>query len=140
MIIEFIKEYDFDFTNEYGFLRWLKCVVKELGLKGEFINYIFCSDEYLWQINKDFLGHDTYTDIITFDNSVGNVLCADIFISIERVKDNAVKYNVSFLDELKRVMAHGLLHLSGLGDKSKEEQKAMRLAENRMIKLFHVER
>jgi rRNA maturation RNase YbeY len=103
------------------------------------LDYIFCDDEYLLKINQDYLDHDTYTDIITFPYGDLNVIAGDIFISVERVKENAVNFRVDFELELKRVMAHGVLHLLGYGDKSEEEVLQMRLKEDEKIKLFHVE-
>ena len=103
------------------------------------INYIFCNDDYLHKINLQYLNHDTFTDIISFDYSEGNFLQGDIFISIERVQDNAMDFNISLLEELKRVMAHGILHYCGYKDKSSEEQKIMRQKEEQKMKMFHVE-
>lgn len=99
------------------------------------ICYIFCSDNYLLKINQDHLGHDYFTDIITFPIQ-SSPLEANIFISIDRVLDNASKLELNFNDELKRVMIHGVLHLIGFKDKTKEEQKMMRLEEDKMTKLF----
>ena len=90
------------------------------------INYIFCDDEYLHKINIEYLNHDTLTDIISFDYSVGNILQGDIFISTERVADNAKDFNVIFDDELKRVMSHGVLHYCGYKDKSAADEALMR--------------
>jgi rRNA maturation RNase YbeY len=93
----------------------------------------------LVEINKQYLDHDTLTDIISFDYSVGNELNGDIFISVERVRENALEYNVSFEDELKRVMVHGVLHYSGYKDKSEEDEKIMREKEDEKLGMFHVE-
>ena len=115
---------------------WLKKVTnfysKELGD----VNYIFCSDDYLLEINKEHLNHDYYTDIITFDYCEMDVVSGDLFISVDRVKDNAENLNVVFLDELHRVMAHGVLHLCGLGDKSETEEIRMRKAEDDALLLL----
>ncbi len=103
------------------------------------LTYIFCSDEYLHKVNLDYLGHDTYTDIITFDNSEDKKSTAiegDIFISIDRVKENAVKFSVALEDELHRVMAHGLLHLMGYKDKSSKDSAVMRQKEEESIAAF----
>ena len=91
---------------------------------------MFCDDDYLYKLNVEFLNHDTLTDIISFDYTVGNLIQGDIFISIERVKDNANDFNVSFEEELKRVMAHGVLHYCGYKDKTEEESLQMRTKEN----------
>nr|WP_237690484.1 rRNA maturation RNase YbeY [Salegentibacter lacus] len=138
-IINFYSENDFELEDEKSFDKWIREVVtsekKDLGE----INYIFCDDHYLYKINLKFLEHDTYTDIISFDNSEGNELNGDIFISTDRVLENAKEYNVDFSEELKRVMSHGILHLCGYGDKSESETKEMRQKEDEKIALFHVE-
>lgn len=119
--------------------NWLmKLVAKEKYTILE-LNYIFCSDEYLHQVNLDYLNHDTYTDIITFDNSEdkkSKKIEGDIFISIERVKENAMKFSVNPDDELHRVMAHGLLHLMGFKDKTAKDSAVMRGKEEESIALF----
>jgi probable rRNA maturation factor len=105
------------------------------------INFIFCSDDYLIKINKEYLSHDFYTDIITFPlNTEQEAVKADIFISIERVKENANTLNLYFKDELHRVMIHGVLHLCGYGDKTKSQKKMMRLKEDEYLQTlkFHV--
>lgn len=114
--------------------QWVTDVIHAEGFTTGTINYIFCSDEYLLQVNKDHLDHDYYTDIITFDMSDDeDTVSSDLFISIDRVKDNAIQLNVSFEEELHRVMIHGILHLVGYNDKTEEEQKEMRLTENQYI-------
>ncbi|TDN83452.1 rRNA maturation RNase YbeY [Salegentibacter sp. 24] len=138
-IINFYSENDFELEDENSFYKWiLKIIASEGKHLGE-LNYIFCDDHYLYKINLKFLEHDTYTDIISFDNSDGDELSGDIFISIDRVKENAMDYNVDFSDELKRVMSHGILHLCGYGDKTESEAKEMRQKEEEKIALFHVE-
>lgn len=103
------------------------------------LDYVFCSDEYLLQMNKDFLQHDYYTDIITFPLSDKHQpIAGEVYISLDRVNDNASQHNVSVLDETLRVLFHGALHLCGYGDKSKNEIKAMRAKEDFYINLFHV--
>ena len=107
------------------------------GFEPGTVNYIFCSDDFLLNINRTYLKHDYYTDIVTFDMSDSDdVVSADIFVSIDRVKENAETEGVSFEEELYRVMVHGVLHLCGYGDKTKEEQGEMRSAENQHIKLI----
>jgi rRNA maturation RNase YbeY len=108
-------------------------------MKLEEINYIFCDDEYMLKLNVEFLDHDTYTDIITFNNNVGRILEGDIFISTERVKDNSETFGVIFEEELRRVLSHGILHLCGYNDKTEEESSIMRDKEEEKMKLFHVE-
>lgn len=111
--------------------QWLTAQARHEDVKVRELNYVFCSDEYLLQINRDHLEHDYYTDIITFDNSeTEGVIEGDIFISIERVDDNWRIQQTDFLSELRRVMAHGLLHLCGYGDKTPAEQQVMRAKED----------
>jgi rRNA maturation RNase YbeY len=105
---------------------WIKDTIVAEGFKLSELNYIFCSDDYLLQINQQYLDHDTYTDIVTFDNSEQEgVIVSDIFISIPRIKENAEKFNVSVVDELHRVLIHGALHLLGYKDKSAADKKKM---------------
>jgi probable rRNA maturation factor len=138
-MISFNYETDFELQDETKISDWLsKVILSENKKEGE-INYIFCDDEYLLEINQQYLDHDTLTDIISFDYSVGNELHGDIYISIERVRDNASDFAVSFEEEFLRVMVHGILHYSGYKDKSEEDEQLMREKENDKIKLFHVE-
>ncbi|MDD3004313.1 rRNA maturation RNase YbeY [Flavobacterium sp.] len=138
-MISFNYETDFELQNEALFEDWIsRVIVSESKKEGE-INYIFCNDDYLHKLNVEYLDHDTLTDVISFDYSVGNELHGDIFISIERVKDNANDFNVSFEDELKRVIIHGVLHYCGYKDKSPEDEALMRIKEEEKITLFHVE-
>jgi len=138
-MINFNYETEFTLDNEQAFADWLSAViVSESKNEGE-INYIFCDDEYLHKINVEYLNHDTLTDIISFDYTVGNELNGDIFVSIERVADNAKDFNVSFGEELKRVLAHGILHYCGYKDKSDADAELMRSKEDEKIAMFHVE-
>ncbi len=138
MINYFYETTGYD-VDERAISSWLeKVLISEEKKLGE-INYIFCDDEYLLQINQDFLNHDTYTDIISFGNGLGNIIAGDIFISLERVSENADHYDVSFVDELRRVIVHGVLHFCGYKDKTKEEEIIMRQKENEKLKMFHVE-
>lgn len=139
-MIDFNYESEFTLDNELLYSDWLsRVIVSENKKEGE-INYIFCDDDYLHSINVEYLDHDTLTDIISFDYSLGNELNGDIFISIERVQDNALDFNVSFGEELKRVMVHGILHYCGYKDKTDKDELLMRQKEDEKIKLFHVER
>lgn len=132
-------EIDFKLPSERTFKSWLSQVVlSEEETIGD-INYVFCDDEYLHKINVDYLNHDTLTDIISFDYTIGNILHGDIFISVERVRENAAEFNVSFEEELKRVMVHGVLHYCGFKDKTAKDQKIMRSKEDEKIAMFHVE-
>ena len=138
-MISFNYETDFELENEEIFENWIIDIVdSEASAVGE-INYVFCDDDYLHKINVEYLNHDTLTDIISFDYTVGNLIQGDIFISIERVKDNANDFKVSFEEELKRVMAHGVLHYCGYKGKTDADAKLMRQKEEEKIKLFHVE-
>jgi rRNA maturation RNase YbeY len=138
-VINFYSENDFELENEGLFLKWIEEVIQSEGKKPGEISYIFCDDEYLHKINLQYLDHDTYTDIISFDNTMGNLLQGDIFISTERIAENAKEYNVDFEEELKRVIIHGVLHFCGYKDKTESESSLMRQKENEKIKLFHVE-
>jgi probable rRNA maturation factor len=138
-MINFNYESDFTLVNEEAIATWLSAViVSEKKTEGE-INYIFCDDEYLHKINLEYLNHDTLTDIISFDYTMGNELSGDIFVSIERVIDNARDYNTVFEDELKRVLVHGVLHYCGYKDKSTEDEVAMRIKEDEKLNMFHAE-
>lgn len=111
-MINFFTETEFT-INEDEFNSWLLSVIASEGKNLGEINYIFCDDAYLLSINQQYLDHDTYTDIISFDTSEGNDLSGDIFISVERIQENAQQFNVSVDDELKRVLVHGILHFCG---------------------------
>lgn len=138
-MINFDTETDFNLSNEDVYSKWIADVItSESYVLGE-INYVFCDDNYLHKINVEYLDHDTLTDIITFDNSIGTMIYSDIVISVERVADNAKDFNVSFEEELKRVIIHGVLHLCGYKDKSESEALLMRQKENEKIQMFHVE-
>jgi probable rRNA maturation factor len=137
MIIFFNEDIDFKFQGKNNFKAWLKKVADKEGFKIKDLNYIFCSDEYLHKINVDYLDHDTFTDIITFDNSEDkSTIEGDIFVSIERVKENSQTLNTVFDEELKRVIVHGLLHLCGYDDHSVEDKAKMRRLESEYILIF----
>ena len=138
-IINFYSENDFKLENIDLYKNWLNRVISSEDKRLGEINYIFCDDEYLLDINQRFLDHDTYTDIISFDDSMGNLLNGDIYISTERVEENAAEFNEDFETELKRVIVHGILHYCGYKDKSEEDAALMRRKESEKIKLFHVE-
>lgn len=138
-IINFYSEKDFNLEEENRYEKWLKEVISSEGKKLGEISFIFCNDEYLLEINQKYLDHDTFTDIISFDNSVGKILGGDIFISTERVKENAEQFSVEFKEELKRVMVHGILHFCGYKDKTTDEKKLMRSKEEEKMRMFHVE-
>ena len=129
------KSMEFNLKNPNQRNRWIGRAIAQEGKEAGGLNYIFCSDEYLLKKNQEFLDHDTYTDIITFDYCVGNLVIGDVFISIERVKENSDTFKVDFKDELDRVLIHGALHLMGYQDKTKEEQKQMRSKEDFYLSL-----
>lgn len=138
-MISFNYETEFELDNEARYEQWLSEVIASEEKKEGEISYIFCDDDYLLEINKQYLDHDTLTDIISFDYTVGNEIGGDIFISVERVKDNAVDFNVPFEEELRRVMAHGVLHYCGYKDKTEADEQLMRNKEEEKIAMFHVE-
>lgn len=129
-MIEFNYETEFKLENEKSLENWIENIISEKGFEVGEINYIFCDDAYLLKLNVEFLQHDTLTDIISFDNTLGKLISGDIFISIERVSENATEYNVTFEEELHRVMIHGVLHYLGFKDKSDNEKMIMRKQEN----------
>ena len=138
-MISFNYETDFELHNETHYEDWISRIIESEGFDEGEINYIFCDDEYLHKINVEYLDHDTLTDIISFDYTVGNLIQGDIFVSIERVRDNATDFNVSFDEELLRVLAHGVLHYCGYKDKSEADQALMRSKEEEKMQMFHVE-
>jgi rRNA maturation RNase YbeY len=132
-MIVFNYETNFILKEENILQDWIKNVIDENGFEVGEINYIFCDDEYLHKLNVEFLDHDTLTDIISFDNTLGKLLNGDIFISIDRVKDNAKDFKVSLEEELHRVMVHGVLHYMGFKDKTDDDKKEMRNRENQAL-------
>ena len=135
-MISFNYETKFKLNNEVEISKWISSVISSENFKEGDINYVFCNDDYLLKLNIEFLNHDTFTDIISFDNSIGKILYGDIFISIDRVKDNAKKFKVSFSEELYRVIVHGVLHYCGYKDKTEKDSKLMRDKENFYINQF----
>ena len=138
-MIDFHFETDFELEDTSKYSDWITRIITTHNRKHSQIDYIFCDDEYLLDINIKYLDHDTYTDIITFDYTEEKVIGGDIFISVDRLKENASLFKVDFNDELLRVMSHGVLHLLGYKDKSEEDSDVMRKKENECIKMFHVE-
>lgn len=116
--------------------KWLEDIILSEEKKLGEINYIFCDDEYLLKINQDYLQHDYYTDIITFDYVKGKTISGEIFVSLQRISDNASTLSKNYEEELRRVLAHGILHLSGYKDKSEEEEKEMRRKEDFYLAQF----
>lgn len=132
-MISFFYETDFKITKVSHWKKWIESAIREEGFETDEINYIFCDDEYLLQINIDYLQHDYYTDVIGFQYSEGTELSGDIYISIDRIKDNAIEQKVSFEKELSRVMIHGILHFMNYKDKTPAEAEKMRKAEDKYI-------
>ena len=117
--------------------RWIRAVAADYGFSVGNLNYIFCSDERELEVNREFLGHDYYTDVITFDYSTASTLNGDIFISLDTVRSNAEQVGVPFLDELHRIIIHGALHLTGQGDKTPETKAQMTAKEDQALALLN---
>ena len=132
-MITFNSETSFTLNNQKKLVKWIGDVISSEGFQVAEINYIFCDDSYLNKINQEFLNHDAFTDIISFDYTLGKEVGGDIFISIERVLENAEKFNEVFENELHRVMIHGILHFIGYKDKTKKDKTLMRTKEDEKI-------
>ena len=133
-LIEFhYEDTDFELPESNAVSTWIQSVITTEKHQLRHLNYIFCSDEYLHQINVEYLNHDTYTDIITFPFAESPLVESDIFISVDRVRENAISFNTTFESELRRVIIHGVLHLCGYRDKTEEEKKMMRKKEEEYI-------
>jgi len=131
------EDFDKFSFKQYKKTKWLKnCIYKYNKRVGD-ISFIFCSDSYILDINKKYLKHDYYTDIITFDNCVNNIINGDIYISIDTVKNNSKEYKTAFFEELNRVMVHGVLHLIGFNDTTETEQIEMTKQENKCLAYFY---
>ena len=131
--IGFHSECDFTLKGTNKLKKWLMAVCAAEGKRLSCLNYIFCNDDYLHKLNLKFLDQDAYTDIITFDNSVDDQLAGDLYVSVERVKENAIALNVKFGEELSRVIVHGLLHLCGYTDKTEKDINQMRKKEDKYL-------
>ncbi|MES2796615.1 MAG: rRNA maturation RNase YbeY [Bacteroidota bacterium] len=137
MISFFVEEVPFTLKDKLKLKTWIKHVCLLYNKKPGDLNYIFCNDDYLLEINKTYLNHDFYTDIITFDQSESeDMIEGEIYISVDRVKENAENNNIDFPQELKRVIIHGILHLIGFKDKTEQDSKKMRLLENQMLEII----
>ncbi|MDR6809801.1 rRNA maturation RNase YbeY [Dyadobacter sp. BE34] len=137
MVSFFSEDIDFKVVNPLKTRKWLKNASISEGYELSQLNYVFCSDEYLLEINKQYLDHDYFTDIITFDNSEeDNQLEGDIYISVDRVRENAATFHTDFDTEMRRVLIHGLLHLAGHDDTSEALKTAMRAKEDEYLRLF----
>lgn len=137
--ISFVYETPFRLEGAAQTKKWMGSCLTAMGFTAKQLSFAFMSDDALLRINKDFLNHDYYTDVITFDYSVGKELSCDIAISVNRVQDNAQQHQIDFDQELRRVMIHGVLHCCGYGDKSPQQKKVMRKKENECLAMFHVE-
>ena len=137
-MIDFVYNTDFKLANKEVFSRWLISVANEEGFLIDTLVFLFVDDKEILEMNKKFLKHDYYTDVITFGDIKDKKISGDIAISIERVLDNSKTYAVEFEDELKRVMAHGLLHIMGYDDRKSNDKSVMSEKENKAIKMFHV--
>ncbi len=136
-MIQFVEEnVKFPLSHKNITKRWIKTVIDSFQKKTGDLCFIFCDDEYILKINREYLNHDYYTDIITFDYVEGNKISGDLFISLETVRSNADKYSQSFEMEAKRVIIHGVLHLLGLKDKTDADAFEMRNAENKALEMF----
>ena len=137
-MIDFVYNTDFRLANKEIFSRWLISVANDEGYLIDTLVFLFVDDNEILEMNKKFLKHDYYTDVITFGDLKGKKISGDIAISIERVLDNSKIYGVEFEDELKRVMVHGLLHIMGYSDKASDDKSVMSQKENKAMKMFHV--
>jgi len=129
-MIHFNSETHFTLDNQDIIKEWISNVILSENFKEGDINYVFCDDEYLHKLNLEFLSHDTLTDIISFDYSLGKIIHGDVFVSIDRVKENAQIFSTLFLSELNRMLVHGVLHYCGYKDKTEEDKKTMRSKED----------
>jgi len=135
-MIQFNYETSFKLDDESIIQNWISSCISNYGFTEGDINYIFCDDDYLLKLNVEFLEHDTLTDIISFDYTLGKLLSGDIFISVERVFENAIKFNQTSDNELNRVIIHGVLHYMGFKDKSDETKVIMRKEEDKCLELL----
>lgn len=135
-ILFFNEEIEFYLDNEKKVKNWLLSVIKSYKKKAGDLNYIFVNDDKILELNHEFLDHDYFTDILTFNYNENNKINGDIFISIETVESNSLKFGTSFSDELNRVLVHGVLHLVGFNDQTEDEKLAMRNEENKCLSLI----
>ncbi len=132
-MIDFSFETEFELQEQDRLKDWIANTINSEGLELGEISYVFCDDDYLHKLNVEFLGHDTLTDIISFDYGMGKQVNGEIFISVERVAENAITYNVPFEKELHRVIIHGILHYCGYKDKTSDEENNMRFLEDKAL-------
>lgn len=134
----FTKDISFILDNQKSIENWILLSISTEDKSVGEITYIFCSDDYLYQMNLEYLKHDTYTDVITFNYCVDDIISGDIFISIDRIKDNAITFDTTFKNELHRVMIHAILHLIGYNDKKESEKIIMRSKEDFYLSLLDI--
>lgn len=132
-MIDFYSETDFQLSNQEDITHWISNIIEAEKHELGDITFVFCDDNYLHKLNVDFLNHDTLTDIISFDNSLGKQVHGEIYISIDRVKENAEIFKVSFIDEIHRVIIHGIFHFCGFKDKSEDDALLMRSKEDEAL-------
>ncbi|WP_352423319.1 rRNA maturation RNase YbeY [Proteiniphilum sp.] len=130
-----VENVDFPKIKKRETANWIKSVARNYGKQTGDISYLFCNDEKILEVNRQYLQHDFYTDIITFDYTEGDRISGDIFISLDTVLSNSIQYNADFEEELYRVIIHGILHLCGLNDKSETEQQQMKAAEEEALRM-----
>ncbi|RMA66009.1 rRNA maturation RNase YbeY [Ulvibacter antarcticus] len=133
-MIDFSSQTDYELQQEGEVSKWISTIIASEEFAEGDISYVFCDDDYLHNLNKEFLDHDTLTDIISFDYSLGKQIHGEIYISVDRVLDNSKTFETAFIDELHRVMIHGILHYCGYKDKSKADATLMREKENSALK------
>lgn len=136
MVTYFFEDTDFNLKNKTKIKKWLKLVAESEVFSLGTVSVIFCSDNYILDINQRFLQHDYFTDIITFDYSEGEKISGDLFISVDSVRENSIEYGTEFEEELHRVIVHGILHLIGYDDHTDEEIRTMRSKENYYLSLY----
>lgn len=136
MIGFYNEDVSFNLKGKTLLRQWIKRVVEAYGFKAGNLSYVFCSDEKILEVNRQFLQHDYYTDIITFDYDEGDRVCGDMYISVDTVRSNAEQYAPSFEREMRRVIIHGVLHLCGLKDKEPDDEKKMRAAEEEALAML----
>lgn len=136
MINFYNEDVDFKLKNKLILKRWIKQVIDGYGFKTGELSYIFCSDDKILEVNRQFLQHDYYTDVITFDYDEDGVVSGDMYISVDTVRTNAEQYAPSFEREMQRVVIHGVLHLCGLKDKQPDDEKKMRAAEEKALAIL----
>ncbi len=138
MVAFYFQDTDFKLKHKTRIKNWLKLVAESEIFVLSDISVIFCSDNYILDINQRFLGHDYFTDIITFDYTEGDRISGDLFVSVDSVRENAAEYGTEFEDELHRVIVHGILHLIGYDDHTDEDVKVMRSKEDYYLSLFEL--